>query len=52
MRLWRDDSKGFVSKILLLCVEVCYGRCEIMPDMCLWDCDCVVGNITGSLSNF
>lgn len=52
MRLWRDDSKGFVSKILLLCVEVCYGLCEIIHDVCLWDWDCVLGDITVSLSNF
>lgn len=51
MRLWRDDSKGFVSKILLLCVEVCYWLCKIMHDVCLWDCD-YVDDITVSLSNF
>lgn len=45
MRLWRGDNKGFVSEILLLCVEVCYDLHEIMHDVCLWDSDYVVGDI-------
>lgn len=47
------NSKGVLSKILLLCVEVCNGLYyEFMHDMWLWGFDCVVGDTTVNVSHF
>ena len=50
VQLWSGNSKGFVSKILLLCVEVCNELYEFMHDVWLWDWDCVVGDTTVNMS--
>lgn len=41
-----------MSKILLLCIEVCNGLYEFMHDVWLWDWDCVVGDATVNMSHF
>ena len=52
VQLWSGNSKGFVSKILLLCVEVCNELYEFMHDVWLWDWECVVGDTTVNMSHF